>query len=183
MNNVGSTSLRLINSPTTFPSSSLAAELGRIANGDDYHARSIAMVPAFIPDRFTAAQLGAVWRLIGLVPSYKEIFGTREPLRGRSERRLVDNLDMILTSVGPADKVLGFGAGRLFDSGRVTIDRLQQLVTGDMGGVCFARLNLNAREQRVRTVEDRWPSLTRAHLEPCAAAADPARPGVVCIWR
>jgi predicted transcriptional regulator len=172
------------NNPTTFSSSSLAAELGRIANGDDYHARSIAMVPAFIPEKFTAAQLRGVWKLIGLVPSYDEIFGPHGARQSRKEKRLVDNLDMILTSVGPANKVLGFGAGRLFETGKVTIERLQHLVIGDMGGVCFPRPDLNAQEKReLRSVEVRWTGLMMKHLEACAdaAAADPAKPGVVVV--
>lgn len=40
------------NNPTSFSSSSLVSDLGRAVNGDEYHAMSLAMVPAFIPDRF-----------------------------------------------------------------------------------------------------------------------------------
>lgn len=172
------------NNPTSFSSSSLAFNLGRAANGDDYHGRSVAMVPAFIPEGFTAAELRGVWRLIGLVPSYYEIFGPRGPSRHRKAKPLAANLNMILTSVGPANKVLGFGAGRLFETGNVTIERLQQLVIGDMGGVCFPRPNLTAEEGReLASVEARWTGLRREHLAACAAAAeaDPAKPGVVVV--
>jgi|HubBroStandDraft_6_1064221.scaffolds.fasta_scaffold262730_1 DNA-binding transcriptional regulator LsrR (DeoR family) len=172
------------NNPTTFSSSSLAAELGRIANGGEYHARSIAMVPAFIPEGFTAAQLRGVWKLIGLVPSYNEIFGTHGSSRRKRDGRVVDDLDMILTSVGPASKVLGFGAGRLFETGKLTIERLQSLVIGDMGGVCFPRPNLTPQERReLKSVEVRWTGLEMINLEACATAAeaDPTRPGVVVV--
>lgn len=169
--------------PTTFSSSSLAAELGRIVNGDNYHARSIAMVPAFIPDGFSATELKGVWKLIGLVPSFKEIFGPSVDGGNRGDG-LVDHLDMILTSVGPANKVLGFGNGRLFATGRVTIDRLQHLVIGDMGGVCFPRADLNQQEKReLGSVEGRWTGLKMEHLKGCAerAAADTTKPGVVVV--
>lgn len=170
------------NNPVAFSSSSLTAELGRILNGAAYNARSIAMVPAFIPDGFSAAELRGVWKLIELVPSYNEIFGARGQAKSKIKSPLADSLDMILTSVGPANKVLGFGAGRLFETGRVTIERLQQLVTGDIGGVCFPRPNLNPAEARdLKSVQDRWTGLTLAQLEACAAAANHERPGVVVV--
>jgi DNA-binding transcriptional regulator LsrR (DeoR family) len=170
--------------PTSFSSSSLATDLGRAANGDGYHARSIAMVPAFIPEGFTAAQLRGVWKLIGLVPSYKEIFGARGLSRGGKMQRISEHLDMILTSVGPANQVFGFGSSRLFETGRVSIERLQSLILGEMGGVCFPRPDLTAAEKReLRSVEVRWTGLNRATLEACSlgAAADPAKPGVVVV--
>ena len=170
--------------PTSFSSSSLAADLGRIANGDAYHARSIAMVPAFIPENFTAAQLRGVWKLIELVPSYSEIFSISGSSRGRKKLRLSENLDTILTSVGPSNQVFGFGSSRLFEAGRVSIARLQSLVIGEMGGVSFPRPDLTASERKeLKSVEDRWTGLNRDTLEACSAAAeaDPARPGVVVV--
>jgi hypothetical protein len=38
--------------PTSFSSSSVAQEFGTLANGVQYTARSLAMVPAFIPANF-----------------------------------------------------------------------------------------------------------------------------------
>ena len=89
---------------------------------------------------------------------------------------------MILTSVGPANKVLGFGAGRLFETGSVTIERLQQLVLGDVGGLCFPRPGLSGAEARdLQSVQGRWTGLTLAQLETCASAADRERTGVVVV--
>jgi hypothetical protein len=141
------------------------------------------MVPAFIPEGFTAAQLKGIWKLIGLVPSYKEIFGARGR-SGRKTRQMSEQLDMILTSVGPANQVFGFGSSRLFETGKVSIERLQSLIVGEMGGVCFPRPDLTAAEKReLRSVETRWTGLNRATLEACshAADADPAKPGVVVV--
>jgi DNA-binding transcriptional regulator LsrR (DeoR family) len=185
--------------PTSFSSSSLAAVLGRSANGDEYHARSLGMVPAFIPERrgsepreaqsteFTATELQGVWKLIELVPSYGEIFGRRRERQGKEGKRtrqrpIAYNLDMILTSVGPANQVLGFGGGKLCS--KSTLDRLQRLVIGDMGGVCFSRPDLTAKEQReLEVISARWTGLKRDHLDACAAAAaaDSSRPGVVVV--
>lgn len=172
------------NNLTGFSSSSLVSDLGRAVNGAEYHARSLAMVPAFIPEGFTEAELRGVWKLIGLVPSYNDVFGSRRSRGRNKEKPLAEKLDMILTSVGPADKVLGFGAGRLFETGSVTIEHLQQLVLGDMGGVCFERPDLNVEQRRVvRSVGVRWTGLRRGQLEACAAAAaaDSSKPGVVVV--
>ena len=91
--------------PTTYSSSSIAHELGVIINGESYNARSIAMVPAFVPDGFTPAQTSGVWRLIGLVKKHAEIFGQHNSAK-HSEGALANRLDMILTS---ADKILQRG--------------------------------------------------------------------------
>ncbi len=171
------------NTPTTFSSSSLASDLGRAANGDQYHARSLAMVPAFIPEDFTRSELRAVRKLIGLVESHSEIFGSDDPSLPE-KKILAENLDMILTSVAPASQVLGFGKSRLLEGRKVTIERLGSLVIGDMGGVCFPRNDLTAELKReLSSVEDRWTGLRRAHLEACASAAeaDPSKPGVVVV--
>ena len=60
---------------STFSSSSLARELGIVVNGEAYDAPSLAMVPAFVPDRFRDYERNGVWKLIELVKSYKTIFG------------------------------------------------------------------------------------------------------------
>ena len=157
--------------PTTYSSSSLAHELGATVNGAEYNARSLAMVPAFIPDNFEANQISGVWRLIGLVPGYADIFGTRASGE-REEDLLVNQLDMVLTSVGPAQRPLGFGRGRLFDTGKLTLDDLQKLVIGDMGGVCFPRADLPKTQRRkLDGVAGRWTGWSRKHLDQCVARA------------
>jgi hypothetical protein len=172
--------------PTSFSSSSLAHDLGQIINGEGYNAPSLAMVPAFIPEGFTAQELQGVWKLIRLVGSYNQIFG--QQIVGRSEKPMADCLDMILTSVGPADDPLGFGQGTLFETGSVTFDMLKRLILGDVGGVCIARPELRKeRMQKLDSVRKRWTGLREDHLVACASHARRATnpftgpPGVVVI--
>ena len=157
--------------PTTYSSSSLAQGLGAAVNGPDYYARSLAMVPAFIPDNFERNQIAGVWRLIGLVPAYAQIFGTRN-IRALEDQSLVNRLDMVITSVGPADRPLGFGRGRLFATGNLKVEDLRNLVCGDMGGVCFERAGLTTRQRlKLDGVAARWTGWSRRALDRCAARA------------
>ena len=181
-------------SPTTYSSSSIAHLLGQVLNGESYNARSLAMVPAFVPDRFEPEEIAGVWRLIGLVKSHAEIFGPHRDGahpkgQGAAEQGpIAGRVDMILTSVGPAERPLGFGKGTLFATGKVTIEDLRQLVLGDMGGVCFPKPTLTAKQAaRLEAVAGRWTGLTKEHLVPCAQRAfaqhssSKGPPGVVVI--
>jgi DNA-binding transcriptional regulator LsrR (DeoR family) len=171
------------NEPMRFSSSSLAHDLGQIVNGDSYNAPSLAMVPAFIPEGFSKSEVSGVWKLIGLVRSYGMIFGRRSMKNG--EKPLAEHLDMLLTSVGPAESPLGFGQGRLFETGKLKIDDLRELVLGDIGGVCVPRPDLKQTALRkLQDVNERWTGLRLEHVQACAAQAkdpDRDRPGVVVI--
>jgi DNA-binding transcriptional regulator LsrR (DeoR family) len=168
--------------PNAYSSSSLVEDLGKLANGDKQTpALSIGMVPAFAPEGFSKAELDGVRKLIQLVKAYGTIFGD-----GKSAG-LADRLDMILTSVGPAEKPLGFGDGTLLKTGKPTIEELKRLLAGDMGGVCFPRPDLSLEDrQTVEKVNDRWTGVKRKHLEACARRAFKADlgsgvPGVVIV--
>jgi DNA-binding transcriptional regulator LsrR (DeoR family) len=172
--------------PTTYSSSSLAHELGAAVNGPEYYARSLAMVPAFIPDDFEEDEIRGVWRLIGLVPAYKQIFGTRK-LGERDQQAMANDLDMVLTSVGPAHRLFGFGRGRLIATGNLKLEDLQKLAIGDMGGVCFERAGLTKRQRvKLEGVAARWTGWSRRDLDRCVAranAVDPFQgpPGIAVI--
>jgi hypothetical protein len=171
--------------PTTFSSSSVAEAMGLVVNGPQYHGHSLAMVPAFVPDKFSKAQTAGVWKLIGLVPAYAHIFGKSR--RHRDEHCFAFHLDMVLTSVGPSTSPLGFGRGRLFQTGNLKKEDLQKLVIGDMGGVCFERSGLTAAQRdRLAGVAGRWTGWSRGDLDRCAdraAASDPFNgpPGIVVV--
>jgi DNA-binding transcriptional regulator LsrR (DeoR family) len=178
--------------PTTFSSSSISHELGKLVNGDHYNARYIGMVPAFLPD-FEEEEIHTIWKLIGLVNHYVEIFGTPESKPGPVPP-LAERLDMILTSVGPASEPLGFLKGRLLATGKVTTEELKDLIVGDIGGVCIERAHLSKRPMgRLESVTKRWTGLKFKHLDACAARAAEARaaqqdpltgmPGVVVVSR
>lgn len=171
------------NEPVSFSSSNLAHDLGNIVNGSDYNAPSLAMVPAFIPEGFTRDEIRGVRKLIGLVKSYDLIFGKHG--HGKTSQPLAEKLDMILTSVGPANRALGFGQGRLFETGKVTIDQLQEIVIGDMGGVCFPKTNLKrSGMKKLEDVNNRWTGLRVEHLQACARKAQApgdGPPGIVVV--
>jgi hypothetical protein len=79
---------------------------------------------------------------------------------------------MILTSVGRADRPLGFVNGRLLATGGVTPADLSELILGDMGGVCFPKPGLDAAaRKRLKSVTDRWTGLKMEHLTSCASRA------------
>ncbi|MGB7758701.1 MAG: hypothetical protein WBL61_02675 [Bryobacteraceae bacterium] len=172
--------------PTTYSSSSLAHELGAAVNGPGYYARSLAMVPAFIPSGFEKKAISGVNQLIGLVEAYAQIFG--EPRGGqRAAGVMVNNLDMVLTSVGPAERLLGFGRGRLFATGKIKLEDLQNLVIGDMGGICFERPGLTKGQRReLQSVVARWTGWSRGDLDGCVDRANEGDrfqgpPGIVVI--
>ena len=176
--------------PTSFSSSSLAHELGSAVNGDAYDALSIAMVPAFVPERFPRSEINGVWHLIELVESYHRIFGPHQngrpkPLKAKAEPPLARCLDMILTSVGSADKPLGFGRGILFNTMSVSLEELKTLIVGEIGGVCIPRPTLhNNQARRFDSVRRCWTGLRLEHLITCAErGADPSNeaPGVVVV--
>jgi DNA-binding transcriptional regulator LsrR (DeoR family) len=168
----------------SFSSSSLAHDLGEIVNGEKYTAPSLAMVPAFIPEGFSNEEINGVWKLIGLVKSYDAIFGKQGSVK-TGEPPMACRVCMILSSVGPATRPLGFGRGRLFETGNISIEELQHLVIGDLGGVCIARPDLTKRsQQKLQTIIDRWTGLKLEHIQACSTRArnsPTGPPGVVVV--
>lgn len=166
------------NELTTSSSSTLASVLGRMLNGELYHARSLTMVPALVPHDFTTAEHRAVRKLVERLPDYDAIFGN--VAARRKTPMLAEQIDCILTSVGHTP--LGFSLGSLLDKSE------QQLFVGDIGGVLIPRAAL-ARGQRKKTkdIEARWTGLRFEQLEACAARSRARAkelngpPGVVLI--
>jgi hypothetical protein len=161
-------------------SSNIAAELAKIANRDNERRPPwLGIVPAFIPFE-DEADVQVVERLIHMAPDYEEIFGAA----GRPG--VADNLDVILTSVGPAENPLGFGLGRLLGSiGQKKLDALKQEIHGDIGGVLLPK-NISRPSKLIRSIEHRWKGMEIKHLQMCAQRAfqdDPVsgRPGVVVL--
>ena len=155
--------------PADTGSSVIANELSQRINGvlPKTHY-SLGMVPAIIPEEFEAGDLAAVRKLIGKVRSYAEIWG-RDGTGVKVKRGIVDELDGIFTSVGPARRPLGWGRdSQLLDSGGI-IKELPKLAYGDIGGVVIPRDGLSEDQTEVLGgVISRWTGLTieigRAHV-------------------
>jgi DNA-binding transcriptional regulator LsrR (DeoR family) len=164
--------------PTTSSSSTLANELGRIMNEDNYQAKSLTMVPALVPKDFNSAERRAVYKLVERLPDYGEIFG-RVGTRQKTNT-LAHRVDCILTSLGR--EPLGFSDGSLLN------DSEQRLFVGDIGGVLIPRAKLGKADRQLeKDIEARWTGLRQEHVEACAdrarAAANTSNspPGVVIV--
>ncbi len=171
---------------TNSSSSNLAAALEKFLNGSNRQTLSLSMVPAFIPGGFTKTQLEGVWKLIGLVKAYSQIFG--EPLpKNTSQAPLAERLDMVLTSVGRSENPLGFGKANLLQTGGLDIKEMARLVLGDIAGVCIPRPGLSKADQaKLAPVIERWTGIRRKHLEECARRsregdAEKGSPGVTVV--
>lgn len=145
------------NEPTMSSSSTLAVELGRMMTGDeDYHGKSLTMVPALVPLDFTPYEQAAVYKLIDQLPDYRAIFGRKDAIAG--------GLDCILTSLGR--KPLGFRFRSMLKP------REQKLFAGDMGGVLLPRPGLRGEKlHTAKDIEARWTGLKFEHVKACAERA------------
>jgi hypothetical protein len=160
--------------PPSLTSSNIAAELGKTINGANYHAPWLGLVPAFIPQELDIA---AIKKMLEFLPQHSEIFGNKIDALGRA-----GELDMLLTSVGPASRAVYFGDSRLL---RNLGTQIEGMVFGDIGGVLLWRQPVQA-SPLMESIEERWTGLKRRHLEAIAEHArndDPTlgRPGVVVL--
>lgn len=155
------------NEPTMSSSSTLAVEFGRIMTGnEDYHGKSLTVVPALVPGDFTSAERAAVHKLVNRLPDYRAIFGGKAPIAGR--------LDCILTSLGR--KPLGFRFRSMLSA------KEQALFVGDMGGVLLPRPGLRGKDlNTARDIEDRWTGLKFDHVKACAERARNAQDGSAAV--
>jgi hypothetical protein len=163
-------------------SSNIAAELGRIVNGEQYRAPWLGLVPAFIPEEFSPRAVAVIDRMVYMVPDYATIFGKEKT---KPEACLAGRLDMLLTSVGTVENPLGFGNGRLLASLGPKLTALKSEIRGDIGGVLLPR-DKTRPSPLVSMIERRWKGIRRGHLQACArraAGEDPlsGRPGVVLL--
>jgi len=173
-------------------SSALAQRLSRTINTPPTSTLSLAMLPAFLPGDFSAAEVNTVWKLIAKMHAYALIFGGRHARdAAASGRRAVahhaNQLDMILTGISAAGRPLGDGHGPLFESGGLTEARFNELVLADIGGVLIEKGELSpGRRAALTRLKMRWTGLNARELGACAARAtaaqnDPRKPGVVLV--
>jgi len=171
--------------PTSLSSTNLAESLERFLNGKAVSNLSLGMVPAFIPC-FPEPEIEVIWKVIRLVKAHELIFGPRQPPQNGAQP-LVEKANMILTSVGPAERPLGYGSGELFRTGGLELEQLRPLLLGDISGICIPKPRLKPEQTKIiSNLNSRWTGITRPQLESCArrsATADPLQgvPGVCVV--
>jgi DNA-binding transcriptional regulator LsrR (DeoR family) len=143
---------------------------------------SLTGVPALIARQFRGAGKRAIQDFFSSRgTSYQEVFGP-------GPRPLINVVDSLLTSVGPASKPMGFIHDELLRTAstpqrRLTSGALARLVAGDLGGVLIPLRTLKAADRReVEALNAMWTGIRREHLERIATEADKKnRPGVIVV--
>jgi DNA-binding transcriptional regulator LsrR (DeoR family) len=141
---------------------------------------SLTGVAALVSRSISKDKRRVLWRFFAASSAYTEVFGDRAPL--------INKVDSILTSVGRADRPMGFIFAELLMAGStrnrpLTKERLARLVAGDVGGVLIPRRDLGTADRReVDVLNDMWTGLKRSHLERIAHdATRRKRPGVIVV--
>jgi hypothetical protein len=173
--------------PADTGSSVIATDLSRLVNEILIEPHySLGMVPAIIPEDFSKEELATVWKLIGKVDSYAQIWG-RDETGHKVRPGIIDSVDGIFTSVGPNRRPLGWGKTSQLLRPDGIFKELPKLAYGDIGGVLIPRDRLTQdKKVMLEDVISRWTGLTLEDLKSCAArsAADRSNtpiPGVVAI--
>jgi len=161
-------------------SSHVVERLHRVLQPDQLPPPSLTGVPALISRRFRGSDERGIRKFVAQSASHRVVFGDRSPL--------INQVDSLLTSVGTAERPLGFIHDELLREGslpgrRLTRETLGPLVAGDIGGVLIPRRTLNAAGRReVDSLNAMWTGMKRAHLERIAKnAARDNHPGVIVV--
>jgi hypothetical protein len=165
-------------------SSRIASDLSKIVNGHGKRSVWLGLVPAYIPRTFNDRDTKVIQKLIDLVPEYRRIFGPPHP-------SIAEDLHMVLTAAGPAERPVGFGQNPLLGLTAGDAKRLTRSIHGDIGGVLIPKLLAGGDSKPrldplVRDVARHWTGLRMEHLRACADQAFAAgraadRPGVTLV--
>ena len=161
-------------------SSHLAERLHEALHSSAPKPPSLTGVPALIPRHFKGADARGIRKFVALTASYRDVFGAADAL--------IDRVDTLLTSVGPAKRPMGFIHEELLKAGGLkgkplkSAD-LEDLVAGDIGGVLLPRQGLSEKGRReVEALNSMWTGATLAQYERIAlGAAKTSRPGIVVL--
>jgi DNA-binding transcriptional regulator LsrR (DeoR family) len=191
-----------------YTSSTLARRLDQAINGEPRRSRSAARppvstreqyaltgVPAFIPrdpSRFLPADQVRASKIDpeavhGLLRSFMENFIARSSKTYERIFTEPDGLmwkaDALVTSVGTAEKPMGFCNDDLLEFGDLDRAELRRLVVGDVGGVLLARPGLSDKDAlRVHALADMWTGITMRQLQHLVRrSATEGTPGVVVL--
>ena len=145
----------------------LAGQLNQIINQGRGKVHSFTGVPAFIPTDFSPQDRATVERLLRQVESYAHIFPPRHtsPNDAPPGGYLVQQVQLVLTSVGPPEKALGFINDGLVHNLRIERSELQKHVVGDICGVLIPQPGLDADSlRRVEEWNQAWTGITLDQL-------------------
>lgn len=165
------------NSSIAVSSSQLAARLNAVINGGAGPVRSFTGVPAFIPKGFTKSERETVEKLIRYVEDYAEVFPPQHlrPSRKESQRGYMCNkLQLVLTSLAPADRLLGLSEDKLMGAG---FDRSQlaKAAVGDLCGTVLCRGDATPEQASlIRVCNESW---TGIHLDQLRQVPDTCQDG------
>lgn len=115
---------------------------------------SLSMLPAFLPGNASPAELRAFKKLIGMMGGYRRIFGNARvhgghELPSSGDPPLVEELDVILTSLSNTGLGLADGRGPLWDTHGITQSDFREMVLADIGGVLLERPDLPPKSAAV----------------------------------
>jgi predicted XRE-type DNA-binding protein len=160
--------------PTSFSSSTLAAEIQLLLSGNRETFYSLSPVPAFIPKDFSAGEMDAIWKLIGHVKSYHDIFAG-----GAASSPLAERLDTIITSVGDSRHPVSYGKDSILEkSGWRNVEDIEAIIFGDIAGTWIPRPNISPQHKRVlKKLTEHWTGVREEHLAGCARRAAENRAG------
>lgn len=144
-------------------SSRLAAALADMLNSEGKHAKSLAGIPAIIPQDFSQTEIAAIKRLLKKAPGYVEIFEHSEKA-GNKHKPLVEQIDTLITSVG-SWRMASLELKKVGDLDPAQIDQL----LGDIGGVLLPK-NPDG-EAAVAKIRELWTGLKMEHIESLALRA------------
>jgi hypothetical protein len=152
-------------------------------NGNYQHAHSFSLraVPAVISPDHDAAKAETIREFVNRGAQFRRVFGT--PGRESGPVPLVDRLEMLLTSVGPVDRPLGWLGAGLLNAVGLPRAQMKSLIVGDVSGVLLRRQDgggeYASRLDRIRAC---WTGIREEHIESCQQRARRSgKPGVVVV--
>lgn len=166
-------------------SSRLATQLNKIVNGGKGPEHSFTGLPAFTPKGFKIEERAAVEKLIRSVSSYAKVFPpvyTKASSKGAKQPTyLVDKLELVLTSLAPAYRLLGYSEDKWDETG-FNRPELQRLAIGDIGGILIEKQGLTAAQKRkVTECNNAWTGATLSQLRKVPATTRAGHPAGLVV--
>lgn len=167
-------------------SSRLARQLNSIVNDSQGPLYSFTGVPAFIPKGFTKQERAAIEKLNRAVASYAKVFPpVHSKPRGTNrsaDTYLVDGLELILTSLAPAERLLGYSENDHLEATGFSREELQSLAIGDICGILIERQGLSpTKKGKITECNNCCTGVSLKQLQQVPAETKTGHPGGVVV--